>query len=91
MRDIKLKGSWKEFSRAIDRNYLGAVGEVGVEPEEIRARKTKRGVETLRNDGTINDVKSGRQIEKRQERQFIIILSREVVNNFGVLFQCVCV
>ena len=42
--DTKLDNNWEEF-RAIDKNCLVAVEEVGVEPGENRTGKTKRSVE----------------------------------------------
>ena len=54
-----------------------------MEPGENTAGKTKRSVERWQKNAMINDDKSGGPIKKRQERKFMIILSREkVVNNF---------
>ena len=44
-----------------------------------QSRKDKVSVEMWQKNGMTNGVKSGRQIENRQEQKFIVILSREVV------------
>ena len=77
LRVTKLEDSWKGFS-AIYGNCLGVIGEVGMEPGENRARKTKRSVEIWQKNGMISGVKSSRQIEKRQEQKFIIVLRRSL-------------
>ena len=43
LRDTKLDNNWEEF-RAIDKNCLVAVEEVGVEPGDNRTRKTTSSV-----------------------------------------------